>query len=196
MIGKIKLVISMAIIICISLTLLPNSSEAAYSKYNSYTYTHWFTKYEATVYRDSNWFRVFHGSPNVSTGFEYKNNTNVVLSQTNSFTIGQQTKTTLSGEVDFSGYNVPVNVGGSIETSSSATWGVSNTTSRTIPSTAPKGYYSYNVLINTYKIKIDRKKVSDNSAAGSIVFFAPRSQPYRSIVFNPNNASYSGVSRY
>ncbi|WP_096156501.1 MULTISPECIES: hypothetical protein [Bacillus] len=195
MIGKIKLVISMAIIFCLTLTLLPTSSDA-YSRYNSYTYTHWFTKYEATVYRDSSWFRVFHGSPSLSTGFEYKNNTNVVLTQTSSFSVSQQTKNTLSAGVDFSGYGVPVNVGGSIETSSSATWGVSNTTSRTIPASAPKGYYSYNVLLNTYKIKINRKKVSDGSAAGSIEFFAPRSQPYRSIVFNSRNASYSGVSRY
>ena len=171
---------------------------AAYSYYNSYTFSTgalwWKQNYTAKVYRDANWFNVFHGNAKVSTGFEYKNNTNVVLSQTKNFSISSQTKATLNTGVDFSSFGVPAKVGGSIEQTASASWGVSNTSSRTIAASASKGYYSYNVCMNTYKIKIT--KYQGNTAKGTIQFFAPRSEPYRSIVYNKNNASYSNVTRY
>lgn len=154
----------------------------------------WATTYTGKVYRDPNYFVVFSGNSKVSSGFEYKNNTNVVLSQTRSFTIGRQTKNSLSAGVNFSGFGVPVSVGQSIEKTNSLTWAVSNTSSRTIEKTAPKGYYSYNVCMNIYKIRVE--KWQGSSKKGSIVFNAPRSQAYRSIVYNRSNASYSNVSRY
>lgn len=101
---------------------------------------------------------------------------------------------TLSAGVNFSGFGVPVSVGQSIEKTNSLTWAVSNTSSRTIEKTAPKGYYSYNVCMNIYKIRVE--KWQGSSKKGSIVFNAPRSQAYRSIVYNRSNASYSNVSRY
>src|SRR5690606_4890546 len=112
--------------------------------------------FTAKVYRDPNWFMVWHGTAKTSSGFEYKNNTSIVLSQTKNFSIGSQTKSSLNAGVDFSSYGVPANVGGSIEKVSSRTWGIANTSTRTIEKTAPKGYYSYNVCMNTYKIKIEK----------------------------------------
>ncbi len=191
-----KIVIMLSIVsICVSAALPVG---ATYSYYNSYKFSTgalwWKQDYTAKVYRDPNWFSVFHNSDAVSTGFEYKNNTNVVLSQTRNFSIGAQSKSTLNAGIDFSSFGVPAKVGGSIEQTSSSSWGVSNTSARTIPASAPKGYYSYNICLNTYKIKIT--KYQGNTSKGTIQFFAPRSQPYRSIVYNKNNASYSGVSRY
>lgn len=195
--NKVKRVISTALALCLIIGLLCIPANAAMTYYNSYTFKGGFlnlTTYTGKVYRDPDWFTVFYGNSSVSTGFEYKNNTNVILSQTTSFSIGSQTKKTLSAEVDFSGFGVPVNVGGSVEKTGSYTWGVSNTSTRTITASAPRGYYSYNVCINTYKIIIDKYKGS--SFVDTITFLAPRSEPYRSIVYNPYNASYSGVSRY
>lgn len=118
---------------------------AAYSYYQGYSFSKgilwWKENYTAKVYRDANWCSIFYGTASTSTGFEYKNNTNVILSQTKSFSIGSQTKSSLSGSVDFSGYGVPAKVGGSIEKTKSMSWGVSNTSSRTIEASAPKGYY-------------------------------------------------------
>ncbi len=188
--------VMLSVIVVSTMTMLPAS--AAYSYYNSYSFSTgalwWKQNYTAKVYRDPNWFRVYYGNANVSTGFEYKNNTNIVLSQTKNFSIGTQTKASLNAGVDFSSYGVPANVGGSIEKTTSASWGASNTASRTIEASAPKGYYSYNVCLNTYKIKVTKYQNGTNK--GTIQFFAPRSQPYRSIVYNRNNASYSGVTRY
>ena len=188
--------VMLSVIVVSTMTMLPAS--AAYSYYNSYSFSTgalwWKQNYTAKVYRDPNWFHVYYGNANVSTGFEYKNNTNIVLSQTKNFSIGTQTKASLNAGVDFSSYGVPANVGGSIEKTTSASWGVSNTASRTIEASAPKGYYSYNVCLNTYKIKVTKYQNGTNK--GTIQFFAPRSQPYRSIVYNRNNASYSGVTRY
>lgn len=184
------------LIVTLSTPLFSPRVSAAYSYYNSYSHTSWFTKYNMKVYRDPNWFNVYYGNPALSSGFEYKNNTKIVLSQTRTFSIGSQTKKTLNAGVNFSGFGVPAKVGGSIEKTNSASWGISTTTQREVNASAPKGYYSYNVLINTYKIRIDRRKNKDNSGAGSITFQAPRSQPYRSLVYNPSNASYNGVSRY
>lgn len=174
------------------------SASAAYSYYNSYSFSTgalwWKENYTAKVYRDPNWFTVFYGNEKVSTGFEYKNKTNLVLSQTKSFTLSAQTKASLNAGVDFSDYGVPAKVGGSIEQTTSATWGVSNTATRTIEASAPKGYYSYNVCLNTYKIKIN--KYQGSVLKGTLQFFAPRSEPYRAIVYNPTNASYSNVTKY
>lgn len=108
--------------------------------------------------------------------------------------MSEQTKESLNAGFDFSAFDVPVNVGGSIERTKSQTWGVSNTSTRTIKDSAPKGYYSYNVCMNTYKIKLVK---NEDNATISRTFFAPRSEPYRAIVYNPNNASYTeGLSRY
>lgn len=182
--------------IFVTSTLPANAAYSYYGRYDFSTGALWWTqKYTAKVYRDPTWFRIYYGSPFVSTGFEYKNNTNVVLSQTRGFSLGSQTKATLSTGVNFDDYGVPVNVGGSIEKTSSASWAVSNQSSRTIPADAPKGYYSYNVCLNTHKIKITRYQ--GNTSKGTIEFYAPRSQPYRSIVYNKYNASYSsGAIRY
>lgn len=186
----------LSVIAVSTMTMLPVS--AAYSYYGSYPHTTgalwWEKSYTAKIYTDPSWFAVFSGNIYVSTGFEYKNNTNVVLSQTKTFSIGAQTKESLNAGVDFSGFGVPANVGGSIDKTMSASWGVSTTASRTIDASAPKGYYSYNVCMNTYKIKI--VLYQNGTDKGTIQFFAPRSQPYRSIVYNRNNASYSDVIRY
>lgn len=180
----------------VAMSVIPAS--AAYSYYSGYSFSTgalwWKENYTAKVYRDANWFAVFYGSASTSTGFEYKNNTNLVLTQTRSFSLGSQTKSSLNGSVDFSSFGVPAKVGGSIEKTNSVSWGVSNTASRTIEKSAPKGYYSYNVCMNTYKIKVE--KYQDNAHKGTITFFAPRSQAYRAIVYNRSNASYSGVSLY
>lgn len=183
--------------LCVCISFFPSPARAAMTYYNSYTWKGgflWLKTYTGKVYRDSNWFSVFWGNASVSTGFDYKNNVGVTLSQTRSFTIGKQTKKSLSAGVDFSGWGVPAKVGGSIDTTDSFTWGISNTSVRTVPDSAPRGYYSYNVCINTYKINI--KKYEGSTYLTTLTFFAPRSQPYRSIVYNPNNADYSGVIRY
>ena len=180
------------------MTMLPAS--AAYSRHEKSDYTFstgalwWKKTYNCKVWRDANYFRVYYGNAKVSTGFEYKNKTNIVLSQTTSFTIGEQTKASMNAGIDFSDYGVPAKVGGSIEKTNSSTWGVSNASTRTIEASAPKGYYSYNVCLNTYKIKI--KTYHDGAHDDTIEFYAPRSQPYRSIVYNPNNASYKNATRY
>lgn len=59
-----------------------------------------------------------------------------------------------------------------------------------IEKSAPKGYYSYNVCMNTKKLKIT------GTAEGTVYIYVPVSQAYRSIVYNKSNASYSGVVRY
>ena len=174
-------------------------SSAAYKFYNEYKFTTGTikdgkTNHTAKVYRDSSWFRVYHGTLATSSGFEYKNNTKIVLSQTKSFTLGAQTKGTLNGSLNFTPFNIPTKVGGSIEKTASASWGIANTTTRTIDAKAPKGYYSYNVCLNTHKVKVDR--YTGSKIDRTITFFAPRSEAYRSIVYNKNNANYSGVSRF
>lgn len=195
---KAKKILALLIVVVslMAITVIPAS--AAYSYYNSYSFSKgalwWKEDFTAKVYRDSAWFRVWHGTAATSSGFEYKNNTNVVLSQTKSFSIGSQTKASLNAGVDFSSFGVPAKVGGSIEQTTSQTWGVANTATRTIEASAPKGYYSYNVCMNEYKIKVE--KYSGSTYKGAIEFFAPRSEPYRAIVYNKNNASYSGVSLY
>lgn len=192
-----KVVATMLAIVSMSACLaLP--AEAAYSYHSKYSFSTgalwWKENYTAKVYRDSSYFRVWYGNSSVSSGFEYKNNTNIVLSQTRSFQLGSQTKASLNAGVDFSDFGVPATVGGSIEQTVSQTWGTSNTSQRTIEKTAPKGYYSYNVCMNLYKIKVEKYKGS--SYKGKIEFYAPRSQAYRAIVYNRNNASYSNLSIY
>ena len=78
------------------------------------------------------------------------------MTQSRSFNLDSQTKFSLNPEVDFSGYKVPAKVGGSIEKTSKKSWGITNISTRTIEKTAPKGYYSYNVCMNLYKIKIEK----------------------------------------
>ncbi|MDD2393241.1 MAG: hypothetical protein PHN99_04155 [Eubacteriales bacterium] len=190
---KIKIFMALMLTIISLVVIAPVQANAAYSYYENYTFSTgalwWKEDFYAFVYRDPNWFTVFYGSPSTSTGYEYKNNTQIVLNQTTSFSIGAQTKGTLSGNVNFTSYGVPATVGGSIESTVSASWGVSNSTTRTILASAPKGYYSYNVCINIYKVKI--KKYDDTgSYVSEIVFSAPRSQPYRSIIYNQYNATY------
>ncbi|HHT56319.1 hypothetical protein [Herbinix luporum] len=180
------------------MTFMTTPVNAAYSYYNTYSFTTgalwWKEKFTAKVYRDPNWFRVWYGSDKVSSGFEYKNNTEVVLTQSRSFNLDSQTKFSLNPEVDFSGYKVPAKVGGSIEKTSKKSWGITNISTRTIEKTAPKGYYSYNVCMNLYKIKIE--KYSGKTKKGTIQFFVPRSEAFRAVVYNKKNASYSGVTLY
>ena len=168
---------------------------AAYNKHSTYSYTTgmwwWKKTHKCTVYVDSgNWFCVWHGNSKVSTGFEYKNNTEIVLSQTSSFSIGSQTVSTLNASLDAEACGIKAGIGGSISKTSSQSWGVSNTSTRTIEKSAPKGYYSYNVCMNEKKIKVT------GTAEGTVYLWAPASQPYRAIVYNESNASYSGVTRY
>lgn len=192
-----RALVSLLVLVFFALAAIAPAN-AAYSYYGSYSFStgilFWKHNYTAKVYRDPAWFKVYHGSPSVSTGFEQKINGGFTLKQARSFSLSSQTKATLNAGVDFSDYGVPVNVGGSIEQASAASWGVSNETSRTIPDSAPKGWYSYNVCLNTYKIKISRYE--NGSPAGTIEFFAPRSELYRAIVYNPSNASYTGVVKY
>lgn len=172
-----------------------SSVMAAYNKYSTYTYTTgmwwWKEKHNCTVYVDSgNWIMVWYGTEKVSTGFEYKNNTEIVLSQTKSFSLGSQTTATLNSSLDVEYCGIKGGIGGSISKTSSQSWGVSNTSTRTIEKSAPKGYYSYNVCMNVKKIKVT------GTAEGTVYLFAPASEAYRSIVYNEYNASYSGASRY
>ena len=172
-------------------------AHAAYSYYGSYNFSAgpiWSVQnYTAKVYRDPSYFCIFSGNSSVSTGFYYKGNTSLTLSQTRTFSLGSQSKYTLNGSINFSDYGVPANVGGSIEKTAASSWTVSNTSSVTIPSYAPKGYYSFNVCLNVSKIKITRYQGS--TAKGTIQFLAPRSQPYRSVVYN-TNADYAGAIKY
>lgn len=181
----------------VSMFVLPAS--AAYTYYGKYSFSTgalwWKENYTAKVYRDPNWFLVFYGNDKLSTGFEYKGNTDVVLSQTRSFSIGKQTVSTLNSELSVEEFGIKAGVGGSISSSSSQSWGISNTSTRTILASAPKGYYSYNVCLNVYKMKV--VKYQNESKKGQVEFYAPKdSQPYRAIVYNKNSASYSGVSLY
>lgn len=71
-----------------------------------------------------------------------------------------------------------------------------NYAKRTVEASAPLGYYSYNVCMNTFRILIDKYRVSNGNYVDTIIFFAPRSEPYRAIVYNRDNASYSGAARH
>ncbi|MCI8409280.1 MAG: hypothetical protein HFJ09_08445 [Lachnospiraceae bacterium] len=191
-----------AFMIVVSLvTMMPiESVEAAYNKYSTYTYTTgwgpWKHKYDCTVYKDSiSYYTIFYGTGKVSTGFDYKPNkkNNIVISQTTSFSISSQTKNTLNVGVDFSDYGVPVNVGGSVDKTKANTWGVSSTITRTVDKSDPVGYYSYNVLLNTMKLKIEKKENGKNK--GTIKFSAPSSEAYRSIVYS-KTGNYTDATKY
>lgn len=186
--------VNMAIAFMLSLLMivlfLNDTAQAAYSKYSTYSYSTgmlwWKKTYNCTVYKDSgSYITLFYGSDRVSTGFEYKRNTSMVIEQTSSFSIGSQTAESLNSEIDFSKLNVPVKVGGSLEKTSANTWGISKAINRTIQTSDPAGYYSYNVMLNAYKIKIT------GTSEGTVVFYAPASESYRSLIYNPVNASYT-----
>lgn len=193
--GIVRRFVALALAICMVLCFLGETASAAYKKYSTYSYSTgalwWKKNYNCTVYVDSgSYFNVWYGSSKVSTGFEYKNNTSIVLSQTSSFSLGVQTVASLNTSVDVEACDIKAGIGGSLSSTSSVSWGISNTSTRTIEKTAPKGYYSYNVCMNTKKIKIT------GTAKGTVYVYAPVSQAYRSIVYNKSNASYSGVTRY
>lgn len=196
-----KLVVAFMVIVSL-VTMKPvESVEAAYNKYSTYTYTTgwgpWKHSYDCTVYKEStSYYNIFYGNGKVSTGFDYKPNkkNNIVISQTTSFSISSQTKKTLSAGVDFSDYGVPVSVGGSIEKTQANTWGVSSTVTRTIAKSDPVGYYSYNVLLNIMKLKIEKKENGKNK--GTIKFDAPCSEAYRSIVYSKTGNYTDATKNY
>lgn len=198
--GKIKFKVlkcisTLALALCMFLSFWVENVSAAYSKYSTYSYSTgmlwWKKTYNCTVYKDSaNYFTLWYGSSNVSTGFEYKNNTSIVLSQTNSFSLSSQTTASLNSNVNVEACGIKAGIGGSLSSTSAQTWAVSSTSTRTIEKSAPKGYYSYNVCMNTKKLKIT------GTSEGTVYVYVPVSEAYRSIVYNKNNASYSGVVRY
>lgn len=113
------------------------------------------------------YFNIWYGNSKVSTGFEYKNNTSIVLSQSSSFSIGSQTVETLNPQIEVEDCGIKAGIGGTISKTSSQSWGISNTATRTIEKSAPKGYYSYNVCMNTKKIKVT------GTSEGTVYIYAP-----------------------
>lgn len=189
----IRLIMPVMIVAMVTATSVIPAS-AAYSYHSTYTFKSGKETFTAKVYKDPTWFCMFHKNASQTTGFEYKKNTDVVLSQTSSFKLEGQTITTLNGNVGFSGFGVTAGVGGSVSQSNLRSWGISNSSTRTIPSTAKKGYYAYCVCLNTCKIKVEKYKGSTKK--GTLVFFAPRDkEPYRSIIYNTKSA-YEGAARY
>ncbi len=188
----------LALVLSLSFTF-GDSAKAAYSYYNSYSFTTgalwWKKTWTCKVYRDPSYYVIFYGNSKVSTGFQYKGKSGFTLSQSTSLSLSSQSKQTLNAGVDFSDFGVPVNVGGTIENTSSVTIGVSNTVQRTIKDSDPSGYYSYNICLNTTRISIDKYN-SNGSYVGNMKFRAPRSQPYGSLVYNRYNADYSDAVKY
>lgn len=185
--------VMLAVFVLISMNL--NTTLAAYYRYGIYSYSTgalwWKKKYNCTVYVEpGSSFLIWYGNNSVSTGFEYKKNTSLVLSQTNSFTIESQTVVTLNPGVDIEACGISFGIGGSISRTTSQKWGISNTSVRTIERTDPEGYYSYNVCMNIKKIKVT------GTAKGTVYINAPASEPYRAVVYNEKNALYSGATRF
>lgn len=198
---KMKKIIKRAIVAMMAVMMFVSFggevASASYYKYGYYYYTKgslwWKKEYKCDVYIDNAKYNtIFHGSNAVSTGFEYKGNKNapITISQTRKFSIGSQTVATMNSNIEVSAYGITPSIGGSISKTSAYEWEVSNTIERTIPASAPIGYYSYNVLINTKKIKIE------GTHDGTIYVYGISSEPYRSLVYNKKNASYSGCKRY
>lgn len=192
-----KRLLALMLIMLFAFGNVRQSASAAYYYYSSYSYTTgslwWKKTYNVSVYKDSSQYvRYFYGNSSVSTGFEYKGNTSdsIVLSQTRSFSIGKQTVATLNPEISVESLGIKAGIGGSISTTSAASWDVSTTSSRTVGASAPIGYYSYNVCMNLIKLSL----VGTHN--GNITVYAPASQPYRAILYNKNNAIYSGAVRY
>jgi len=197
-----------AVAFVLSVGLLFASSvpaNAVYGYYGSYTFSTgtWLDRhyYTGLIYRDPGWVHLWYGSTAVSSGFEYKGATEIVLTQSRSFTLASQTVTTLNASLNPSVFGIKAGIGGSIATTTGTTWAVSNTTQRTIPASASRGYYSYNVLMNTYMITVVKTTTeyvtfsvsvqNRQYIAGTVEFVAPRSEPYRALIYNPSNASYA-----
>ena len=174
-----------------------HAAQASYYYVESYTYSTgilwWKKTYNCDVYRETgSWYRIFYGNSSVSTGFDYKGNTlePIVISQTTSFSIEKQTVATLNSSIEVEDLGIKSGIGGSLSSSCSQTWGVSNTIQRTVPASAATGYYSYNVCLNLMKFKIT------GTSAGTVYIYAPNSEAYRSLVYNPYNADYRGAGKY
>ena len=190
-----KKITVIALVMCMFICFCGDVVFAAYKKYSTYSYSTgilwWKKTYNCTVYVDDvPYLCVWYGSDKVSTGFEYKNNGSVVLSQTRAFSLSSQTVSTLNSNIDVSGCGIKSGIGGSISATKSVQWGVSNKSERTISANAPRGYYSYNVCKNI------RKVVISGTAYGTVAVDVPVSQPYRSIIYNPKNADYNSIYRY
>ncbi len=175
--------------------------EAAYNYYSSYSFSTgalwWAKDYKVKVYKNSSsFYTIYYGPTTVSTGFEYKPNYKepIVISQTSSMSLGSQTVSSMNAEIDLSAFKVPAKVGGSLEKTSSASWGVANTISRTVSADDPVGYYSYNVLMNTMKLRLDLYE--DGSFEDDVYIYAPTSEAYRAIVYSTNGNYYNATKYY
>lgn len=177
--------------------LVGQSASAGYYYHSSYSYTTgslwWKETYNVSVYKDSVLQTIiYYGSTSVSTGFDYKGNMRdgITLSQTTSFSIGKQTVATLNSSISVKEFGITAGIGGTLSTTSSMTWGVATSSVRTISASAPIGFYSYNVCLRAAKMSLV------GTHKGNIEILAPASQPFRAIVYNRNNASYSGAVLY
>ncbi len=196
-------VLAMAIIMacggCLSITASATTTKDSYY-YTQKAFWPWEqdVKYKVYVYDNPSFFCIYYGNSFVSTGFDYKKNTDLVLSQTCDFSIAVQTKYSMNSGVDFSSFGVPVNIGSSIEASLAASWKISNEKKRTINRSDPTGYYSYNVCLDTTRIKLSKYTTGKNPKyVDSVVYYAPRAEnTYRAIVFNPNEAEYDGAVKF
>lgn len=172
-----------------------NRADALWYWQKEYDYTRWFKKYHVSVYRE-NFTRIkfFSGDMRYTTGFDYKGDLiePIVIAQTSDFSISKQTTDSLSAK--FGSSVKAADIGASNEVSATTTetsaysWGVSTTITRTVPAAAPRGYYAYNVCINT------RAYDFLGTHLGTVRLLTAESEPFRAIIrSSTGNFSDAGV---
>ncbi len=155
----------------------------------------WKKTYDITVYEDKSGICLwaFWGEESLSTGFDWKGYYQFLdITQSRTLSIGAQDMTSLNPGVSADVLGViKGGVSGTVSKTRSRTWGANNMLHRRVEVGDPAGYYSYNVMIATKRLKYT------GTPRGTVIIHAPYGdEPFRGIIFNPSTSSCSGASRF